>query len=123
MGEGVSMESIDGAMLEFGMPMGPLRLIDEVGIDVAYDVAHELAEAFKERMTVAPALQQVHEQGLKGRKGGAGFYIYKGKAGAGESARRQGVAQAARRTGGAAAGAGHPAAADARHDRGSEAVS
>ena len=79
LGEGVSVESIDGAMLEFGMPMGPLRLLDEVGIDVAYDVAHELAEAFKERMTVAPALQQVHEQGLKGRKGGAGFYIYRGK--------------------------------------------
>jgi 3-hydroxyacyl-CoA dehydrogenase/enoyl-CoA hydratase/3-hydroxybutyryl-CoA epimerase len=56
-----------------------LRLLDEVGIDVAYDVAHELAEAFKERMTVAPALRQVHEQGLKGRKGGAGFYLYNGK--------------------------------------------
>ncbi|MGA2139446.1 MAG: 3-hydroxyacyl-CoA dehydrogenase NAD-binding domain-containing protein [Verrucomicrobiia bacterium] len=79
LGEGVGVESIDGAMLEFGMPMGPLRLLDEVGIDVAYDVAHELAEAFKERMTVAPALRQVHEQGLKGRKGGAGFYLYKGK--------------------------------------------
>jgi len=80
LGEGVGIESIDEAMLEFGMPMGPLRLIDEVGIDVAYDVAHELAEAFKGRMTVAPILRLVHEQGLKGRKGGAGFYIYrKGK--------------------------------------------
>ena len=77
LGEGVSIESIDDAMLDFGMPMGPLRLIDEVGIDVAYDVAHELAEAFKGRMTVAPILRLVHEEGLKGRKGGAGFYIYK----------------------------------------------
>ena len=76
LGQGASIESIDGAMLEFGMPMGPLRLIDEVGIDVAYDVACELAEAFQGRMTVAPILKQVHEQGLKGRKGGVGFYVY-----------------------------------------------
>lgn len=79
LGEGVSVESIDKAMLDFGMPMGPLRLIDEVGIDVAYDVARELAEAFRDRMTVAPILRQVHERGLKGRKSGTGFYIYKGK--------------------------------------------
>ena len=79
LGEGVSVESIDKAMLDFGMPMGPLRLIDEVGIDVAYDVARELAEAFHDRMTVAPILRQVYERGLKGRKSGAGFYLYKGK--------------------------------------------
>jgi len=79
LGEGVSVESIDKAMLDFGMPMGPLRLIDEVGIDVAYDVARELAEAFHDRMTVAPVLRQVYEKGLKGRKSGAGFYLYKGK--------------------------------------------
>jgi 3-hydroxyacyl-CoA dehydrogenase/enoyl-CoA hydratase/3-hydroxybutyryl-CoA epimerase len=79
LGEGETIESIDEAMLDFGMPMGPLRLIDEVGIDVAYDVAVELGEAFKERMEVARVLRQVHEQGLKGRKGGAGFYIYRKK--------------------------------------------
>jgi len=79
LGEGESIESIDEAMLDFGMPMGPLRLIDEVGIDVACDVALELAEAFQGRFTVARVLRQVHEQGLKGRKGGVGFYIYKNK--------------------------------------------
>jgi 3-hydroxyacyl-CoA dehydrogenase/enoyl-CoA hydratase/3-hydroxybutyryl-CoA epimerase len=79
LGEGETIESIDEAMLDFGMPMGPLRLIDEVGIDVAYDVAAELGEAFKERMAVARILRQVHEQGLKGRKGGVGFYVYKKK--------------------------------------------
>lgn len=79
LGEGVSAEAIDQAMLDFGMPMGPLRLIDEVGIDVGYDVARELAEAFKDRMSVAPILRRVHEEGLKGRKGGRGFYIYNGK--------------------------------------------
>ncbi len=65
LGEGVSVESIDKAMLDFGMPMGPLRLIDEVGIDVAYDVARELAEAFHDRMTVAPILRQVYEKGIE----------------------------------------------------------
>jgi 3-hydroxyacyl-CoA dehydrogenase/enoyl-CoA hydratase/3-hydroxybutyryl-CoA epimerase len=79
LGEGETIESIDEAMLEFGMPMGPLRLIDEVGIDVAYDVAAELGEAFKDRMAVARILRHVHEQGLKGRKGGVGFYVYKNK--------------------------------------------
>jgi 3-hydroxyacyl-CoA dehydrogenase/enoyl-CoA hydratase/3-hydroxybutyryl-CoA epimerase len=79
LGEGETIESIDEAMLDFGMPMGPLRLIDEVGIDVAYDVATELGEAFKDRMAVARILRQLHEQGLKGRKGGVGFYVYKKK--------------------------------------------
>jgi 3-hydroxyacyl-CoA dehydrogenase/enoyl-CoA hydratase/3-hydroxybutyryl-CoA epimerase len=79
LGEGVSVEAIERAMLDFGMPMGPLRLIDEIGIDVAYDVARELAAAFSDRMSVAPILQRVAEQGLKGRKGGKGFYVYSGK--------------------------------------------
>ena len=79
LGDGVSVAAIDKAMLDFGMPMGPLRLIDEVGIDVAYDVASELAQAFGNRMKVALVLQKVHESGLRGRKGGAGFYLYEGK--------------------------------------------
>jgi len=79
LGEGFGVKAIDEAMLDFGWPMGPLRLIDEVGIDVAVDVAGELASAFRDRMTVAPILQQLHQQKLKGRKGGAGFYIYKGR--------------------------------------------
>jgi 3-hydroxyacyl-CoA dehydrogenase/enoyl-CoA hydratase/3-hydroxybutyryl-CoA epimerase len=75
LGEGVGVEAMDGAMVDFGWPMGPARLIDEIGVDVTLDVARELAEAFRDRMIVAPILRQVHEQGLKGRKGGAGFYI------------------------------------------------
>ena len=75
LGEGVGVEAMDKAMVDFGWPMGPARLIDEIGIDVTLDVARELAEAFRDRMVVAPILKQVHEQGLKGRKGGAGFYV------------------------------------------------
>jgi len=77
--EGIGVEVIDRAMVDFGWPMGPLRLIDEVGIDVSVDVAGELAAAFRDRMTVAPILQQLNQRGLKGRKGGAGFYVYEGR--------------------------------------------
>jgi 3-hydroxyacyl-CoA dehydrogenase/enoyl-CoA hydratase/3-hydroxybutyryl-CoA epimerase len=79
LGEGVGVKALDEAILDFGWPMGPARLIDEIGIDVTFDVARELAEAFRDRMAVAPVLRQVFEQGLKGRKGGAGFYVYKGR--------------------------------------------
>src|SRR5437763_5384222 len=48
--EGNSIESIDKAMLDFGMPMGPMTLLDEVGIDVAAKVAQILGAAFADRM-------------------------------------------------------------------------
>ena len=76
--DGMGVAEIDRAMREFGMPMGPLRLIDEVGIDVAADVAGELAAAFRDRMAIAPVLERMHRAGWKGRKGGAGFYVYGG---------------------------------------------
>ncbi len=77
--EGVPVEVLDRAMVEFGWPMGPARLMDEIGIDVTLNVARELAAAYSDRMTVAPILEQMHAAGLKGRKGGAGFYLYEGK--------------------------------------------
>ncbi len=77
--EGNSIEAIDNALRDFGMPMGPLRLIDEVGIDVGFYVGKELSEAYGVRMTVAPILSKLHELELKGRKGGKGFYLYDGK--------------------------------------------
>ncbi len=77
--EGSDVRTIDDALLDFGMPMGPLRLIDEVGVDVSDHVATELAHYFGERMKVADVLVKMNEAGLKGRKGGAGFYVYEGK--------------------------------------------
>ena len=47
---GAKTESIDEAMIEFGMPMGPLRLIDEVGVDISADVAATLAGKFRDRL-------------------------------------------------------------------------
>jgi len=62
------------------MPMGPVELVDQVGIDVGYKVAHILQDAFGERMKVAHLLETVKEEGLLGRKSGRGFYLYeKGK--------------------------------------------
>ncbi len=74
--EGAAIEAIDAVLLEFGMPMGPLRLLDEIGLDVARHAAGTLAAAFGERMAAAPALAALEGSGLQGRKGGRGFYVY-----------------------------------------------
>jgi len=60
--------------------MGPFRLADEVGIDVGVKVAHILEAGYGERMAVPPVLDDLLAKGkLLGRKGGAGFYRYRGK--------------------------------------------
>src|SRR5205085_3627419 len=46
---GVEVEKIDTALLEWGMPMGPLRLIDEIGIDVTIDIGTTLEKAYGQR--------------------------------------------------------------------------
>ena len=76
---GADPAAIDGAMLDFGMPMGPLRLIDEVGLDVAEDVAATLAGAFGDRLAPPAALGAMLKAGLTGRKAGRGFFLYGGK--------------------------------------------
>ncbi|HEX7118687.1 MAG TPA: 3-hydroxyacyl-CoA dehydrogenase NAD-binding domain-containing protein [Longimicrobiales bacterium] len=74
--EGARIEDVDRAMLEFGMPMGPFRLLDEVGLDVSRHVAAILYEAFGDRLLPAPALVKLAETARLGRKGGRGFYRY-----------------------------------------------
>jgi 3-hydroxyacyl-CoA dehydrogenase/enoyl-CoA hydratase/3-hydroxybutyryl-CoA epimerase len=76
---GARVTDIDEAMLNFGMPMGPLRLIDEVGVDIAADVAATLAAQFSNRMQVPELLAKMISKGWLGRKSGRGFYIYSGK--------------------------------------------
>ena len=73
---GASTGDIDEAMLDFGMPMGPLRLIDEVGVDVAHHVAGELELKFSDRMPSPRVLAQMLKAGLLGRKSERGFYLY-----------------------------------------------
>lgn len=75
---GAPIARIDAAMLAFGMPMGPLRLIDEVGVDVSQHVASHLANCFGERMAVPKTLAALVGSKLLGRKSGAGFYTHGG---------------------------------------------
>ncbi len=74
--EGVSVDRIDRVMLEFGMPMGPLRLVDEVGIDTASKVAKILNNAFGARAEACPISESIVKSGRLGRKNGKGFYVY-----------------------------------------------
>lgn len=74
--EGVSLKSIDDACLNFGMPMGPGRLLDEVGIDVAVKVAKILHEGLGDRAASSSMSAKMTEKGLLGRKSNKGFYLY-----------------------------------------------
>ncbi len=74
--EGESIENIDKALLNFGMPMGPMHLIDEVGIDVAEKVAKILFKAFGVRAEPSPVMHKVVDAKKFGKKNGSGFYLY-----------------------------------------------
>jgi 3-hydroxyacyl-CoA dehydrogenase/enoyl-CoA hydratase/3-hydroxybutyryl-CoA epimerase len=77
---GVDAERIDRALVEWGMPMGPLRLIDEIGVDITIDIGNTLEKAYGQRDNVPNVLTRLRDQQMLGRKTGAGFYKYEGKA-------------------------------------------
>ena len=77
--EGYSIDDIDGAALDFGMPMGPIRLLDEVGLDVAAHVSKIMVAGYGDRMAVPAFAETLMNLGRKGRKSNAGFFDYKGK--------------------------------------------
>ena len=74
--EGASIESIDTALTDYGFPVGPITLLDEVGIDVGGKVGQVLFESFGGRMAPSESLRRVVESGRTGRKGKKGFYRY-----------------------------------------------
>ena len=74
--EGVGMDTIDAALVAFGFPVGPITLLDEVGLDIAGKSGRIMAEAFGARMEPSSTLLKVIESGRIGRKGGSGFYAY-----------------------------------------------
>ncbi|MBV8543408.1 MAG: enoyl-CoA hydratase/isomerase family protein [Acidobacteria bacterium] len=76
--EGNSIESLDKAMVDFGMPMGPMALLDEVGIDVAAKVAKILGGAFGDRMEPSHVVETLYGDGRYGKKNGKGLYLYEG---------------------------------------------
>jgi 3-hydroxyacyl-CoA dehydrogenase/enoyl-CoA hydratase/3-hydroxybutyryl-CoA epimerase len=81
--EGVAVDTIDKALVEFGFPVGPITLMDEVGLDVGGKVGLTMAEAFGARMAPGEGVRRVVASGRTGRKGRSGFYLYddKGKKG------------------------------------------
>src|SRR5437016_5318966 len=76
---GVDAKRIDRALVEWGMPMGPLRLIDEIGVDITIDIGNTLEKAYGQRDHVAAVLLWLRDQEMLGRTTGAGFYKYEGK--------------------------------------------
>jgi 3-hydroxyacyl-CoA dehydrogenase/enoyl-CoA hydratase/3-hydroxybutyryl-CoA epimerase len=74
--DGVPIEKIDTAMLDWGFPVGPIKLTDEVGIDVGAKVGKIMLDAFGERMSPPEAMQKLIDDERYGRKNGRGFYLY-----------------------------------------------
>ena len=74
--EGISVERLDKVMKDFGMPMGPMRLVDEVGIDTGAKVAKILQNAFGARAQASPISELIALSGRLGKKNGKGFYLY-----------------------------------------------
>ena len=72
--EGIPGPAIDKAAVKFGMPMGPIELVDTVGLDVAAGVGAELAPFLG--LPIPPALQAPPEQGKRGKKDGQGLYAW-----------------------------------------------
>lgn len=76
---GVGADEIDRALLQWGMPMGPLRLIDEIGVDITVDIADTLEKTFGARDRAPEVLRKMFDAKMLGRKSGGGFYKYQGK--------------------------------------------
>ncbi len=75
--DGEDIRKIDKTLMEFGMPMGPLTLVDTVGVDIGEKVAEILYRAYGERMATSPVLSTMVERGWLGKKSGLGFYTHK----------------------------------------------
>jgi 3-hydroxyacyl-CoA dehydrogenase/enoyl-CoA hydratase/3-hydroxybutyryl-CoA epimerase len=77
---GADAATIDNALVQWGMPMGPLRLIDEIGVDITIDIGNTLEKAYGRRDHVSSVLLWLRDGKMLGRKTGVGFYKYEGKA-------------------------------------------
>ena len=76
---GLKIEQIDETMRRFGMPMGPLELLDQIGLDVAAHVARSMQSLLAERFAPNPAFELLKEKGWFGQKSGKGFYDHRAK--------------------------------------------
>ena len=74
--DGATVEQVDRVAEQFGIVVGPLRILDEVGLDTALDVGRVLWQAYADRVTPSPVTIGLFKQGRLGRKSQAGFYKY-----------------------------------------------
>lgn len=77
--EGVAEEHLDKVITDFGMPIGPCQLSDEIGTDRMLDMLNFLHSAFGKRINPAPILQKMVEIKFLGKKNRKGFYLYESK--------------------------------------------
>jgi enoyl-CoA hydratase/long-chain 3-hydroxyacyl-CoA dehydrogenase len=79
--EGADFHFLNKVMKEFGFPVGPITLCDEVGLDVGLHIAHDLKKALGNRLCEAPPelLDGLVKNNMMGRKSGKGFFLYKEK--------------------------------------------
>ncbi len=78
LGEGVAIDELDRLMVAWGFPVGPITLLDEVGLDVAEKASGVLHAAFGDRLAAAPAFGKLVQDARLGRKAARGFYRYAG---------------------------------------------
>jgi 3-hydroxyacyl-CoA dehydrogenase/enoyl-CoA hydratase/3-hydroxybutyryl-CoA epimerase len=74
--EGVSVDAIDGALVDWGFTNGPLHVLDDIGIDVASHVATVIHQAFGDRVRPPAVIGALRADDRRGRKNGRGFYLY-----------------------------------------------
>jgi 3-hydroxyacyl-CoA dehydrogenase/enoyl-CoA hydratase/3-hydroxybutyryl-CoA epimerase len=79
LGEGLTIRAVDAVMTRFGMPMGPLELLDQVGLDVAAHVARAMTPVMGARFPPNPGFELMREKGWLGQKTRVGFYRQHGK--------------------------------------------
>jgi 3-hydroxyacyl-CoA dehydrogenase / enoyl-CoA hydratase / 3-hydroxybutyryl-CoA epimerase len=78
--EGMKITEIDHVMKRYGMPMGPLELLDQIGLDVAAHVARSMGPLLGERFGDNTAFEKMRANGWLGQKSGRGFYKHRGRA-------------------------------------------
>ncbi len=76
---GEPIEQLDNALLNFGFPVGPIALLDEVGVDIGAKIMPILVEELGPRFKAPEVFDVLLNDGRKGRKVGKGFYSYNGK--------------------------------------------
>lgn len=87
-GEGLKVQDIDRLMRRFGLPMGPLELLDQIGLDVAAHVARTVRQQLGQPVEEGGVFARLAESGWLGQKSGQGFYVHTGR-----KARPHGAAQ------------------------------